>query len=281
MKAALLDGREAARAVLAEVAAGASRFREEKGRPVGLAFVTVGADEAASAYARGRERAAARVGFSSELHALAPDMGTGGLRRFMARLSESEAVDGIILSLPLPAGLDEDEVLSGLCYRKDVDGITAESAGRAAAGLRAFWPCTAESVLELLAFSGTPIDGAEAVVVGRSRVVGRPAALLLLGRNATVTVAHSHTKDLARVSVRADILVAAVGRPHFITPDMVRPGAVVVDVGIHEVDGKITGDVDPAVGDVAGALSPVPGGVGPLTSAILMRHALEAATWPS
>jgi len=281
MRAVLLDGRAAARAMLAEVREGASRFRQERGRPVGLAFVTVGADEAASSYVRGRESAAAKVGFYSELHALSPKMGTGALRRFVARLAESEEIDGIIVSLPLPEGLDEDEALSGLSYRKDVDGVTSESTGRSLAGLRSFWPCTAEAVVELLRFSGTPLDGAEAVVVGRSRVVGRPTALLLLAENATVTVAHSHTKDLAALSARADILVAAVGRPHFITPAMVRPGAVVVDVGIHEVDGHLTGDVDPAVADVAKALSPVPGGVGPLTSAILMRHALEAATWPS
>ena len=281
MRAVPLDGRAAAQAVLADVREGASRFRQERGRPVGLAFVTVGADEAASSYARGRESAATKVGFYSELHALSPEMGTGALRRFVARLSESDGIDGIIVSLPLPAALDEDEALSGLSYRKDVDGVTAESAGRSLAGLPAFWPCTAESVVELLRFSGTPLDGAGAVVVGRSRVVGRPAALLLLAENATVTVAHSHTKNLAALAAGADILVAAVGRPRVITPDMVRPGAVVVDVGIHEVDGRLTGDVDPAVAEVAGALSPVPGGVGPLTSAILMRHTLEAATWRS
>lgn len=277
MPATILDGRARSREILTEVAREAEGFLAAKGRPVGLAFVAVGDDGAQTSYLRGHERAAREVGFFAETHHLPAGIETGPLARFVRRLGEDDAVDGILVGLPLPEGIDAGAVLETLPASKDVDGVCAESRGRLLAGLPGLRPSTPLGVMDLLAASRVPLSGREAVVLGRSGVVGRPMALMLLEADATVTVLHSKSHDVPEACRRADVLIVAVGRQGFVTHDMVKPGSVVVDVGIHPTPEGLRGDVDPGAAEVAGAITPVPGGVGPMTVAMLMKQTLEAA----
>jgi methylenetetrahydrofolate dehydrogenase (NADP+) / methenyltetrahydrofolate cyclohydrolase len=265
-----LSGRELAAAIRAEVAELAAA-----GAPPRLAVVTATADPASAWYVRSIAAATAKAGIGCDVVEVAAS--AAAVSAALARLSADPAVHGIILATPLPEGASLAELAGGIDVSKDVDGANPVSLGRLTAGLPAFAPATAEAVIALLDHYGVAISGRRAVVVGRSVVVGKPVAQLLLDRDATVTICHSRTPDLASVTRQADILVVAAGRAGLIGPSHVAPGAVVIDVGTSPgPDGSVVGDVDPAV--TAAALSPVPGGVGPVTTAILLRHVAAAAS---
>jgi methylenetetrahydrofolate dehydrogenase (NADP+)/methenyltetrahydrofolate cyclohydrolase len=275
-----LPGRALATALRTETAERAAELAARGGAPH-LAVVTATADESSAWYVRSLARAAEKTGLSCTIVDLGPDAPAAAIRSRLRELSVDRGVHGIILQTPLPAGSRLDDLASAIDPVKDVDGANPLSLGRLAAGLPAFAPATAEAVVALLDHHRIPLDGRHAVVVGRSTVVGKPAAHLLLDRNATVTVCHSHTADLAAVTRTADILVAAVGRARLITAGHLRPGVTVIDVGTNPTDdGSLVGDVDPSAAEVAGALTPVPGGVGPVTTALLLQHTVRAAlTW--
>ncbi|SEK84863.1 bifunctional 5,10-methylenetetrahydrofolate dehydrogenase/5,10-methenyltetrahydrofolate cyclohydrolase [Nonomuraea pusilla] len=274
MTAATLTGKDLAAAIRAETAA-----RAAEGPRPRLAVVVATADEASLWYVRSIAKAATGAGIACDLVDLGPEAAPAHVGETLERLSGDPSVHGVLLQTPLPAGASAQELAGAIDPAKDVDGANPLSLGRLAAGLPAFAPATAAAVMALLDHHGVELAGRRAVVVGRSTVVGKPLAHLLLDRDATVTVCHSRTRDLASVTSQADVLVAAAGRAGLIGAAHVAPGAVVIDVGTNPTpDGGLTGDVDAgAVRDVAGGLSPVPGGVGPVTTALLLRHTLEAA----
>jgi methylenetetrahydrofolate dehydrogenase (NADP+) / methenyltetrahydrofolate cyclohydrolase len=272
---ASLSGRELAAGLRARTTESAAALTAA-GTPPRLAIVVATADESSAWYVRSIAKAAAAVGIVCDI--VSPAATVEEIGRALRRLGEDDAVHGIILQTPLPTGVDVADLAAEIPPAKDVDGANPASLGRLAAGLPAFPPATAEAVLALLDHHGVALAGRHAVVVGRSTVVGKPAAHLLLDRNATVTICHSRTSDLAAITRQADVLVAAVGRPGLITPEHVTPGTVVIDVGTNPTaDGGLVGDVDPAVAEVATGLTPVPGGVGPVTTALLLQHTVHAA----
>jgi methylenetetrahydrofolate dehydrogenase (NADP+)/methenyltetrahydrofolate cyclohydrolase len=272
---ASLSGRELAAGLRARTTESAAALTAA-GTPPRLAIVVATADESSAWYVRSIAKAAAAVGIVCDI--VSPAATVEEIGRALRRLGEDDAVHGIILQTPLPTGVDVADLAAEIPPAKDVDGANPASLGRLAAGLPAFPPATAEAVLALLDHHGVALAGRHAVVVGRSTVVGKPAAHLLLDRNATVTICHSRTSDLAAITRQADVLVAAVGRPGLITPEHVTPGTVVIDVGTNPTaDGGLVGDVDPAVAEVATGLTPVPGGVGPVTTALLLQHTVRAA----
>jgi methylenetetrahydrofolate dehydrogenase (NADP+) / methenyltetrahydrofolate cyclohydrolase len=274
---ALLGGRELAADLRARTAEAAAALTAA-GTPPRLAIVVATADGSSAWYVRSIAKAAAAVGIVCDVVDLGAAASTEEIRTVLDRLGEDAAVHGIILQTPLPAGVDTADLVPAIAPGKDVDGGNPASLGRLAAGLPAFPPATAEAVLAMLDHHGVALAGRHAVVVGRSTVVGKPAAHLLLDRHATVTICHSRTSDLAAITRQADVLVAAVGRPGLITPAHVAPGTVVIDVGTNPTsDGGLVGDVDPAVAEKAAGLTPVPGGVGPVTTALLLRHTVRAA----
>jgi methylenetetrahydrofolate dehydrogenase (NADP+)/methenyltetrahydrofolate cyclohydrolase len=279
MSAALLDGKTVAAKVLAQVHAGVSALREATGVAPLLAVILVGDDPASQIYVRNKKRAADDVGIGSRDFLFPAGCTQAELLDTLRRINADPAVHGILLQLPLPRGLDEDEAISAIAPAKDVDGLTPVSLGRLLAGSAELVPCTPAGCLEILDHHGVALAGAEAVVVGRSRLVGKPLGQLLVGRDATVTTCHTRTRDLPGHCRRADVLCVAAGRPGVITGDMVKPGAVVIDVGVTRLpSGKLAGDVDFASASaVAGAITPVPGGVGPMTIAMLMRNTLLAS----
>jgi methylenetetrahydrofolate dehydrogenase (NADP+) / methenyltetrahydrofolate cyclohydrolase len=272
---ASLGGRELAADLRARTTESAAALTAA-GTPPRLAIVVATADESSAWYVRSIAKAAAAVGIVCDI--VSPAATIEEIGTALRRLGEDDAVHGIILQTPLPTGVDAADLAGAIPPAKDVDGANPASLGRLAAGLPAFPPATAEAVLALLDHHGVVLAGRHAVVVGRSTVVGKPAAHLLLDRNATVTICHSRTSDLPTITRQADVLVAAVGRPGLITPEHVAPGTVVIDVGTNPTaDGGLVGDVDPAVADVAAGLTPVPGGVGPVTTALLLQHTVRAA----
>ena len=278
MSAQLIDGK----AVAKEIRQGLKeRCAALLGRGVqpGLAVVLVGEDPASQIYVRNKEKACAQVGIRSIAVRMPADTPQDVLEAKIVALNMDPEVDGILVQLPLPGGLDEARVLALVAPAKDVDGFHVQSLGALVTGRRGFVSCTPKGCMELIRRTGIDPAGKEAVVVGRSNIVGKPMSLLLLAKNATVTTCHSRTQDLAAHTRRADILVAAVGRPKMITGDMIKPGAVVIDVGINRLeDGKVVGDVDfDSAAEVAGYITPVPGGVGPMTIAMLMENTLESA----
>jgi methylenetetrahydrofolate dehydrogenase (NADP+)/methenyltetrahydrofolate cyclohydrolase len=276
--AEVIDGKAVAADVRARVAEGVASFEAAHGRAPGLATVLVGDDPASHVYVGSKRKLSEEAGMRSIHHGLDPATGEEDLVELVRALGADDEVDGILVQLPLPEGIDQDAVIAAIEPAKDVDGLTAGSAGLLAQGRPGLVPCTPMGVVELLRAAGTQIEGAEAAIVGRSILVGRPLASLLLGENATVTMCHSRTRDLAGVLRRADILVAAAGSPGLVTAEMVRPGATVIDVGTNRTDAGLVGDVDfDAVAQVAGAITPVPGGVGPMTIAMLLSNTLTAA----
>ena len=277
--AALLDGRKVAGDLRGRTAESAYALRGHGVDPT-LALVTATDDEATAWYVGSLQKAAAKVGVATRLVDLGPDATEAELAAELAGVAADATVHGVILQTPLPAGVDPGSLAAAIPLEKDVDGANPASAGRVMAGRSAFAPATASAVLELLQAYGVPLTGANAVVIGRSMVVGKPVAHLLLAEHATVTICHSRTRDLPSVARRADVLVAAIGRPRFLGDEYVKPGAVVVDVGTTpDSNGVLVGDVDAGkVDPVAGALSPVPGGVGPVTTALLLRNTVAAAT---
>jgi methylenetetrahydrofolate dehydrogenase (NADP+)/methenyltetrahydrofolate cyclohydrolase len=303
MPARKLDGVAVAAAIRAELLPGVGGFAAARGRPPALDIVLVGDDPGSGVYVRNKERAGREAGLEVRVHRLPASSSRAGVLRLVNDLNVRDDCDGILVQSPLPHALGkaaEQDVFDAIDPAKDVDCFHPDNVGRLAQGRAILGPCTPSGIIELLAREGIEIAGRRAVVLGRSDIVGKPMALLLLQRDATVTVCHSRTRDLPSLAREADLLVAAIGRPAFVTADYVRPGAVVVDVGINPLTARgdvvrlfgegssrlaafeakgstIVGDVHPAVADVAGALTPVPGGVGPLTIAMLLRNTLTAA----
>jgi methylenetetrahydrofolate dehydrogenase (NADP+) / methenyltetrahydrofolate cyclohydrolase len=276
--ARVIDGRAVAAGVRERVRTEVVDFVAKTGHVPGLATVMVGDDPASGVYVRNKHKASEDAGMRSIHHGLGAGTSRARLLDLVADLNEDDEVDGILVQLPVPAQIDQDEVLAVLSPAKDVDGLTPTNAGLLASGAPGLVPCTPAGVLELLRHEGVQLEGAEAVVVGRSNLVGRPVSSLLLGADCTVTTCHSRTRDLAGTCARADVLVAAVGSPRLIGADAVKPGATVVDVGMNRTDDGLVGDVDfDAVSEVAGAITPVPGGVGPMTIAMLLVNTLAAA----
>jgi methylenetetrahydrofolate dehydrogenase (NADP+)/methenyltetrahydrofolate cyclohydrolase len=279
MSAEIIDGRQIAGRVRIAVARDVEAFVAEYGgaRP-GLATILVGDDAGSKVYVDAKQRACSEVGIEGTNHPLPADTPREELVALIERLNADGAVNGILLQLPVPHHLDGVELTGLIDPDKDVDGLTPVSAGRLALGREGLRPCTPQGVMALLEAAGAQLEGAEAVVVGRSNLFGKPMAALLLAANATVTTCHSRTRDLAEVCRRADILVAAVGRARMVRSDWVKPGAIVIDVGVNRTEDGLAGDVDfDAVREVAAAITPVPGGVGPMTIAFLLRNTLQAA----
>ena len=277
MGARIIDGKALAATLRGEVRARVQQLREATGRVPGLAAVLVGEDPASASYVRSKVKACGEVGIASRHLAPAVDIPQADLLAMIGALNADPAIHGILVQLPLPKHLDERVVLESVAAEKDVDGFTFANVGRLVENCPRFVPCTPAGILELLDREQIVLQGRHAVVVGRSEIVGKPVALLLLHRHATVTICHSRTADLASETRRADILVAAVGRPRLITGGMIKPGAVVIDVGINRVEGTLVGDVEfESAAQVASAITPVPGGVGPLTVAMLLRNTLRA-----
>ena len=277
MSAVRIDGKAMALAIREEIAAKVAGLKA-RGVTPGLAVILVGDDPASEIYVRNKGIACEKAGMHSETIRLPQETTQRQLEAEIDRLNRDPAIDGILVQLPLPRHLDERAALSAILPEKDVDGFHPVNAGRLLAGEPTVVPCTPKGAMRLIRSTGVETDGKEAVVVGRSNIVGKPMALLLLQAGCTVTVCHSRTRDLGAVTRRADILVSAVGKAGVIRGDMVKPGAVVIDVGINRVDGKVTGDAAfDEVSEVAGWLTPVPGGVGPMTIAMLLENTLEAA----
>jgi methylenetetrahydrofolate dehydrogenase (NADP+)/methenyltetrahydrofolate cyclohydrolase len=278
VKAVLIDGRARAASLRAAVATQVGAFAARAGRAPGLAVVLVGEDPASSVYVRSKGRATAEAGMRGFEHRLSAYTPEADLLVLVDRLNADPAVDGILVQLPLPPHIDADRVITRIDPDKDVDGFHPVNAGRLATGLPGFVPCTPYGCLLLLREALGDLSGLEAVVIGRSNIVGKPMAQLLLGESCTVTIAHSRTRDLSAHLARADIVVAAVGRANMIRGEQLKPGATVIDVGINRTEAGLVGDVDFASAcEVAGAITPVPGGVGPMTIACLLRNTLVSA----
>ena len=285
MAAERIDGKAFAARLRERVGEHAATFADRAGRKAGLAVVLVGEDPASQVYVRSKHKATLEAGMESFEHRLPAETGEAELLALVDRLNADPAIDGILVQLPLPGHLDEQAVIAAISPDKDVDGFHVTNAGRLAVGQRGFVPCTPLGCMMLLTDRLGDLSGLDAVVIGRSNIVGKPMAQLLLDANATVTIAHSRTRDLPAVVRRADIVVAAVGRAEMVKADWLKPGATVIDVGINRLPpepgaekGRLVGDVDYAgAGDVAGAVTPVPGGVGPMTIAVLLRNTLVAA----
>lgn len=274
-----IDGKAVAAAVREEVAQEVLRLKEEKGLQPGIAVVIVGDDPASRIYVNNKKKACSEVGIYSEEYALPASTTQEELTDLIHQLNENPAIHGILVQSPLPKGLDEKAVVENIDPKKDVDAFHALNVGKIMIGDFEFLPCTPAGVIELLDRYGVAIEGKRCVVIGRSNIVGKPMAMLLLHRNGTVTICHSRTKNLAEICREADILVAAVGKAKFVTKDMVKPGAVVIDVGMNRNEnGKLCGDVDfDEVEPLASYITPVPGGVGPMTIAMLMKNVVSAA----
>ena len=278
MAARVIDGKAVGAAVRERVREEVSAYAAEAGRTPNLVTVIVGDDPASEIYVANKHRGCEEAGMRSAHHGLGADTSEAELLELVAALGADEDVDGILVQLPVPAQIDPDAIVAALDPRKDVDGLTPLNAGLLAHGTPGLLPCTPAGVMELLRHEGVELEGAEAVVVGRSDLVGKPISALLLAANATVTTCHSRTRDLAAVCRRADVLVAAVGRPEFVQGDWVKEGATVIDVGINRTDTGLVGDVAyAAAAERARLITPVPGGVGPMTIAMLLRNTLLAA----
>lgn len=276
--AKVIDGKKIASDIRREVKEAVDQLAAESGFVPGLAVIHVGDDPGSRIYVRNKARACAEAGINSQVRRLQAEAAEETVASLIRSLNEEDAVDGILLQLPLPAGLDEDKLLQMIRPDKDVDGLHPINAGRLLLGADGLAACTPQGVIEMLRRSGVEIAGKQAVVLGRSNIVGKPMALLLLQNNATVTVCHSRTRDLAAITRQADILVAAVGKPGLVKKDMVKQGAVVIDVGTTRVGESLAGDVEFAgVSEVAGMITPVPGGVGPMTIAMLLKNTIKAA----
>lgn len=276
--ATILDGKAVSAAVKQEIRAEVEALREN-GLQVGLAVIIVGDNPASRTYVNNKKKACAEAGIHSEEYALPASTTMDELLALIDELNHKDSIHGILCQLPLPEGLDEKAVIAAIAPEKDVDAFSVGNVGRIMIGDYSFLPCTPAGIMEILKYYNISAEGKECVVIGRSNIVGKPMAMLLLQQNGTVTVCHSKTKNLAEITRRADILVAAVGIPHFVTAGMVKDGAVVIDVGMdRDENGKLCGDVDfAAVEPIASYITPVPGGVGPMTIATLLKNTVTAA----
>lgn len=277
MAAGIIDGNAVSakiREALTEEVAGLAG----KGVKPGLAVVIIGEDPASQVYVRGKEKACEQIGIYSEKHALPADTTEDALLALVRELNQKAEISGVLVQLPLPEHIDENAVIHAIAPHKDVDGFHPESVGKMMIGQDTFLPCTPHGIMVLLEEAGVDLTGKEAVIVGRSNIVGKPVALMLLSKHATVTMCHTRTKDLTFHTSRADILVVAAGRPEVIKGDQIKEGAVVIDVGVNRVEGKLVGDVEFAsAAERASAITPVPGGVGPMTITMLMQNTVKAA----
>lgn len=278
--ATILDGKLVSAATREKIRAKTAEFIEKTGHTPGLSVILVGSDPASCVYVRNKRRACGDVGFNSEVYELPEETTEEELLALIQKLNNDESTDGILVQLPLPKQISEESIIKAIDPRKDVDAFHPENVGGICTGNYTFLPCTPAGVMVLLEYYGIDPKGKHCVVVGRSNIVGKPQALLMLEKNATVTICHSKTQNLAEEVKRADIVIAAVGRPNFITGDMIKEGAVVVDVGINRLpDGSLCGDVEFASAEKkASYITPVPGGVGPMTITMLMENTLRAAT---
>ncbi|MBC8569438.1 bifunctional methylenetetrahydrofolate dehydrogenase/methenyltetrahydrofolate cyclohydrolase FolD [Zongyangia hominis] len=277
--AVIIDGKAVSKQTRDNIAVETAKLKAETGVTPGLAVVIVGDDSASRVYVNNKKKACAEVGFYSEEHALPAETTQEELVALVKELNTREEIDGILVQLPLPKHIDEKAVIEAISPKKDVDAFHEQNVGKIMIGNYSFLPCTPAGIVELIDSIGVDVTGKECVVIGRSNIVGKPMAMLMLHKNATVTICHSRTRDLPEVCRRADILIAAVGIAKFVKADMVKPGAVVIDVGMdRDENGKLCGDVDfDAVKEVAGYLTPVPGGVGPMTISMLMKNTLTSA----
>jgi len=278
--ASIIDGNKIAQDIRNEVRQSAIALKEQKGIVPGLAVVLVGEDPASKVYVGRKAKACAEVGFLSREYKLPADTSEARLLEIITELNQDQLIHGILVQLPLPKNIFTDKIIGAIDPHKDVDGFHPYNVGGLVTGSPLFIPCTPKGIMELISRSGIELAGKEAVVVGRSNIVGKPIALLLLAQNATVTMCHSKTKDLPAVTRRADILIAAIGKPQMIKADMVKDGAIVIDVGVNRLEnGKLAGDVAfDEVAAKASYITPVPGGVGPMTIAMLMKNTLDAAS---
>lgn len=277
--AILINGKEVSAEVKAGVAAEAAKLKEEKGLKVGLAVVIVGNNPASRVYVNSKKKACEEVGFQSFEYALDENTTQEQLLDLVDVLNRDSRVNGILVQLPLPKHIDENAIINAICADKDVDAFHPKNVGKIMIGDYSFLPCTPAGVMELIAHTGVEVSGKNCVVIGRSNIVGKPMAMLLLHKSGTVTICHSKTQNIADITRNADILVVAVGKPNFVTGDMIKEGAVVIDVGMNRLEnGKLCGDVEfDSAEKKAGYITPVPGGVGPMTIAMLMKNTLTAA----
>ncbi len=278
MSAKLIDGKGIGNQLRKDLAQDVAKLKEKTGIVPGLAVLLVGEDPASHTYVRMKEKACAKAGIYSEVHRLPAETSEEDVLGWVDKFNKDSKIHGILVQLPLPDHIDENKVIEAIDPAKDVDGFHPINAGRLFIGEDSYLPCTPYGIMKLLEVEGVDLKGKQAVVVGRSNIVGKPVALLLLRQHATVTICHSRTADLGAVTRTADVLVVAVGRPEFVTGDMIKPGAVVIDVGVNRVDDKLVGDVEfEGAEKVAGSITPVPGGVGPMTITMLLRNTVEAA----
>lgn len=274
----LIDGKAAAKKIRAELEQQVKNLKNEKGTVPGLAVIIVGEDPASKVYVSKKHKACLELGIHSEVYEMPAVTTEEELLQKIEVLNQKADIHGILVQLPLPGHINEKLVIEKIDPKKDVDGFHPINAGKLSVGEETMLPCTPHGIIKLLDLEGIEIEGKHAVIIGRSNIVGKPAASLLLQRNATVTICHSRTKNLKEMTRQADILVAALGKPNFVTADMVKPGAVVIDVGVNRQEGKLVGDVDfEQVKEIAGAITPVPGGVGPMTITMLLYNTVMAA----
>ncbi len=278
MSATRIDGKLLAARLRGEIKIDAEKFERDYGRKIGLAVILAGENPASKVYVRNKIKACEETGIKSMEYYLPDSVSTDELVELVKTLNADESVDGLLVQLPLPVGVDEKAVLGAVTPEKDVDGFHAVNAGNLLLGNPCLAACTPSGIMELIKSTGTTISGKHAVVVGRSNIVGKPIALMLLGENATVTICHSRTQNLASYTREADILVVAIGKKEFITGDMVKQGSIVIDVGMNREDGKLYGDVEYAsASEKAAYITPVPGGVGPMTITMLLKNTVKAA----
>jgi len=274
----IIDGKKVSKKIREGLQVTINELKKANDIVPGLAVVIVGNNPASRAYVRMKDKACKALGMHSELHSLEDGVSESELLSLIDSLNNDNSIHGILVQLPLPGHIDEMRVLKRINHEKDVDGFHPINVGKLVVGEDTFIPCTPHGIIKLLEHEDIDIEGKKAVVIGRSNIVGKPISMLLLQKNATVTICHSRTKNLKEVTKEADILIAAIGKPKFVTSDMVKPGAVVIDVGINRVDDKIVGDVDfEGVKDVVGSMTPVPGGVGPMTIAMLIYNTVISA----
>ena len=278
MSATRIDGKLLAARLRGEIKIDAEKFERDYGRKIGLAVILAGENPASKVYVRNKIKACEETGIKSMEYYLPDGVSTDELVELVKTLNADESVDGLLVQLPLPVGVDEKAVLGAVTPEKDVDGFHAVNAGNLLLGNPCLAACTPSGIMELIKSTGTTISGKHAVVVGRSNIVGKPIALMLLGENATVTICHSRTQNLASYTCEADILVVAIGKKEFITGDMIKQGSIVIDVGMNREDGKLYGDVEYAsASEKAAYITPVPGGVGPMTITMLLKNTVKAA----
>ncbi|UMZ73950.1 bifunctional methylenetetrahydrofolate dehydrogenase/methenyltetrahydrofolate cyclohydrolase FolD [Natranaerofaba carboxydovora] len=278
MSAELISGKEIGKQIREELKKEIEQLKNEKGITPGLNVLLVGEDPASQTYVGMKEKTANNLGIKSVVERVPADITQEEVLSYVKKWNNDDSVHGILVQLPLPDHIDEGAVLDAISIEKDVDGFHPENVGNLVVGQDAFVPCTPYGIIKLLEYSNVDINGKHAVVLGRSNIVGKPISLLLLERNATVTICHSRTKNLEEVTKQGDIFVVAVGRPEMVTGDMIKPGAVVIDVGVNRVEDKLVGDVEfESAKNVAGMITPVPGGVGPMTITMLMNNTLESA----